>query len=67
MSILEKLTFSDKTRAAIHSSPEARLRKKMIEALEMQLKAAEATLSGETFIRREKRWVTDPETAEREE
>jgi hypothetical protein len=32
MTILEKLTFSNKTRAAIHSSPEARLRKKMIEA-----------------------------------
>ncbi len=65
MTILEKLSFSHKTRAGEHGSPEARLRRKMLDALEMQQKAAEAKQNGETFVRLETRWVTDEETGER--
>ena len=65
MTILEKLSFSNKTRTAILTSPEAKLRGKMLETLDLQIKAAKAMLNGETFIRRAMRWVDDPETGER--
>ena len=65
MTILEKLSFSNKTRAAMLTSPEAKLRGKMLETLDLQIKAAKAMLNGETFIRRAMRWVDDPETGER--
>jgi hypothetical protein len=47
------------------TSPEAKLRGKMLEALGLQMEAAKATLNGETYIRRAMRWVKDPETEER--
>jgi alkylated DNA repair dioxygenase AlkB len=65
MTILEKLSFSDKTRAAMLTSPEVKLRGKMLDALDLQIAAAEAMLNGETFVRRVMRWVDDPETGER--
>ena len=65
MTILEKLSFSNKTRAAMLTSPEARLRGKMLEALDLQIAAAKAMLNGETYIRRVMRWVDDPESGER--
>ena len=65
MTILEKLSFSDKTRAAMLTSPEAKLPGKMLEALDLQIAAARAMLNGDTFIRRAMRWVKDPETGER--
>jgi len=65
MTILEKLNFSDKTRAAMLTSPEIKLRGKMLEALDLQIEAAKAMLQGETFVRRARRWVDDPETGER--
>ncbi len=65
MTILEKLSFSDKTRAAMLTSPEAKLRGKMLEALDLQIEAAKAMLNGETYIRKVMRWVDDPETGER--
>ena len=42
MTILSKLTLSDKTRAAMLTSPEAKLRGKMLEALGLQTEAAKA-------------------------
>ncbi len=65
MTILSKLTLSDKTKVAMLTSPEAKLRGKMLEALDLQMEAAKATLNGETYIRRTMRWVKDPETGER--
>ena len=65
MTILEKLTLTDKTRADMTISPEAKVRGKMLEALDIQIAAAEAQAAGETYIRRAKRWVTDPENGER--
>ncbi len=47
------------------TSPEAKLRGKMLEAIDLQIEAAKATLNGETFIRKVMRWVDDPETGER--
>ncbi len=54
MTILSKLNLSDKTKAAMFTSPEAKLRGKMLEALDLQIEAAKAM-----------RWVDDPETGER--
>ncbi len=65
MTIISKLTLSDETKAAMLTSPEAKLRGKMLEALDLQMEAAKAMLNGETYIRRAMRWVKDPETGER--
>ena len=65
MTMLEKLTFSDKSRAAIPISPKARLRGKMLDALELQINAATAKSNGEVYVRRAKRWVDDAESGER--
>jgi len=65
MTILEKLTFSDKTQAAVMTSPEARIRRKMLDAIDIQIAAAEAQANGATYIRRAPRWITDPESGER--
>ncbi len=65
MTILSKLTLSDKTKAAMLTSPEIKLRGKMLGALDLQIEAAKANLNGETFIRRAMRRVDDPETGER--
>ncbi len=65
MTILSRLNLSDKTKAAMLTSPEIKLRGKMLGALDLQIEAAKAMLNGETFIRRAMRWVDDPETGER--
>ncbi len=65
MTILSKLTLSDKTKAVMLTSPEIKLRGKMLGALGLQIEAAKARLNGETFIRRAMRWADDPETGER--
>ncbi len=65
MTILSKLNLSDKTTVAMLASPDAKLRGKMLEALDLQRESAKATLNGETYIRRAMRWVKDPETGER--
>jgi len=65
MTILEKLTLSDKTQAAVMTSPEARIRRKMLDAIDIQIAAADAQANGETYIRRAPRWITDPESGER--
>ena len=65
MKILEKLNFSDKTRASMLTSPEAKLRGKMLETLDLQIAAATAMLADETYVLQVMRWVTDPESGER--
>jgi hypothetical protein len=65
MTILSKLNLSDKTKAAMLTSPEAKLRGKMLEAPDRQNDAAKAMLNGETFVRRAMRWLDGPETGER--
>ncbi len=49
MTILSKLSLSDKTKVAMLTSPEAKLRGKILEALDLQMEAAKATLDGETY------------------
>ena len=65
MAMLDKLKMTDKTPHADFSTPEAHLRRKFPQALDIQITAAEAHSNGETFIRRAKRWVPDPETGEK--
>lgn len=65
MAFLDKLTLSDKTRTATVASPEARVRGKMLEALDIQIAAADAQANGETYIHRAKRWINDPESGDR--
>ena len=65
MTILDKLNFSDKTKASAVMSPEVRVRGKMLEALDVQIAAAEAQANGETYIKRAIRWITEAETGER--
>lgn len=65
MTILEKLNLSDKTRAAMLTSPETRARIKMLEAIETQTALAEADQTGQPYVKRQMRFVTDKETGER--
>jgi hypothetical protein len=65
MTILEKLSLSDKTRAAMLTSPEARVRSKMLDAIETQIAAAEADAAGEPYTKITSRYTTDEETGER--
>ena len=65
MTILSKLTLTEKTRAAMLASPEARGRQKILEAIDTQIAAAKADANGEPFELRGMRWVKDPETDER--
>ncbi len=65
MTILFKLNLSDKTKAAILTSPEAKLRGKMPGAPDLQIEAAKAMLNGRIFIRRAMRRLDDPETGQR--
>ncbi len=52
MTVLSKLNLSDKTKAAMVASPEAKRRGKMLVAPDLQMEAAKAMLDGGTFIRR---------------
>ncbi len=65
MTILSKLSLTDKARVSAIPTPEVRVRSKMIEAIETQIEAATAKSNGEVYIRRAKRWVDDPESGER--
>ncbi len=65
MTILDKLTLSNKTKAGAVASPEIRVRSKMLEGLDVQIAAAEAQANGETYIKRAHRWITDTETGVR--
>ena len=65
MTILSKLNLTDMTRSKMIASPEARLRHKLLGALEEQIAAANADKNNEPFVKRASRFVTDQETGER--
>ncbi len=65
MTMLDKLKLSDKSIHTTFATPEAQARKAFLAGLDVQIAAAEAQTNGDTFIRRAKRWVDDPETGER--
>ncbi|MFP6704500.1 MAG: hypothetical protein VCE75_00300 [Alphaproteobacteria bacterium] len=50
MTILKKLNLTEKTRAAILASPEARLRQKMSDVIDNQIAAASADANDEQFV-----------------
>ncbi len=64
MTMLETLNFTDKTRAA-GTSPEGRLRQKLLAAVDLQISAAKAEANGEEFVRQAMRWITDKDTGEK--
>lgn len=65
MSVLEKFTLTQKTRD-VQQSPETRLRARLIEAVEEQIRAAEAYAAGKPFTRTAERWVANAETGDKE-
>lgn len=66
MSILSKMKFSERTRSQTLGSPVERRRNKMLMALDLQIKAAEAEAKGEMFTYTVSRYVKNTETGERE-
>ena len=64
MTMLETLNFTDKTRDA-GTSPEGRLRQKLLAAVDLQISAAQAEANGEEFVRQAMRWITDKDTGEK--
>ncbi len=64
MTMLETLNFTDKTRDA-GTSPEGRLRRKLLAAIDLQICAAETEANGEEFVRQAMRWITDKDTGEK--
>ena len=64
MTMLETLNFTDKARDA-GTSPEGRLRQKLLAAVDLQISAAQAEANGEEFVRQAMRWTTDKETGEK--
>ncbi len=64
MTMLETLNFTDKTRDA-GTSPEGRLRQKLLAAIDLQISAAQAEANGEEFVRQAMRWITDKDTGEK--
>lgn len=64
MSILESLTLTS-TAKRIDTSPVGTARRKLLDALVLQIEAATATIKGEVFIRRVGRWVNVDGTKER--
>ncbi len=65
MTILSKLNLSDKTKAAMLTAPENRVRAKMLDAIETQIAAAEADAAGEPYTKLTSRYTTNEETGER--
>ena len=64
MTMLETLNYTDKTRDA-GTSPEGRLRQKLLAAIDLQISAAQAEANGEEFVRQAMRWITNKETGEK--
>ena len=65
MSVLDQFKLTQKTRT-MNQSPEARLRGRLVEGLQEQIKAAEAYSAGDTYNRFGERWIENPETGEKE-
>ena len=63
MTILAKLNLTDKTRAAMLTSPETRVRSKMLGAIETQIAAAESDAAGEPYTKLTSRGSTSRSSA----
>ncbi|MDK9721300.1 MAG: hypothetical protein OEL53_08970 [Rhodospirillales bacterium] len=64
MGHLDKLKLSEKPRQVAEATTEGRMRRKLADAINMQIGAAEAMLKGEAFNPRRTRWVKDEATGE---
>ena len=65
MTILSKPELSEKTRSSMVETPETRARTKLLDALEVQIKAAEAEQRGEIYTVPKTNYVTDTTTGVR--
>ena len=65
MSVLKKLKLSDQTRSKSIAAPEVKRREKLLEKIDLQIKAAEAASKGEEYTYKAMRHVTHPETGVR--
>jgi hypothetical protein len=65
MTILAKLNLTDRTHASMLTSPETKARKKMLDAIDIQIAVAESDQTGEPYVRRATRYITDDATGER--
>jgi len=63
---LSKLKLSEKTRSSMLVAPETQAQAKMLDALELQVKVAEAELDGKIYTVSKMRYVTDVDTGVRE-
>ena len=63
--LLQKLKLTEATRAEQRGSSETRLRRKMLDAINEQIAAAEAEQRGEVYTKRGPRYVQDAATGER--
>ena len=66
MSILETLNFSEVSKKCEISTPHLMLRRKMVLAIDEQIAAARAELSGQHYSRSTERQVKNPDTGEKE-
>jgi hypothetical protein len=66
MTIMSKLKLSEKTRSSMLVAPETQARAKVLDALEHQLKAAEAELTGTLYTIPRMRYVDNAASGERE-
>ncbi len=65
MTILSKLNLSDKTKAAMLTSPEAKLRGNSLRPSAYKSKRLRPCSTARPITRRAMRWVDNPETGER--
>lgn len=65
MSKLDKLKLTEQTRSKMLVSPTLKARAKFVDNIRIQIEGAKAELNGETFTRKTKIWVDEPETGER--
>jgi hypothetical protein len=66
MPILAKMKLSDRTRSQMMTSPQEKRRAKLLDAIDLQIKAAEADAEGEMFTYTTSRYVTNEVSGERE-
>ena len=64
-SILDDLTYTDKSKWAELGNSEGKLRAKVLAALELQIAIAAAEAERKPFVHKAPRWITDPETGNR--
>lgn len=65
MNVIKNLKLTDIKRSNMIASPQARLRHKLLSAIEEQTAVLKADMAGEPFTKRAVRSLVDPQTGER--